>query len=110
MSGIRVENFSFLKEPNLDSFALSWCGNSDLAMLGELSGLRRLELWRIMKLADLDFIKSLVNLELLKLKDLKHITKLPDLSGLTRLKEIQIDNVLVNLETMDESVRKLVHS
>lgn len=110
LSGIRVENFSFLKKPNLDSFALSWCGNSDLAMLGELSGLRSLELWRIMKLENLDFIKSLVNLESLKLKDLKHITKLPDLSGLTRLKEIQIDNVPVNLETMDESVRKLVHS
>lgn len=110
LSGIRVENFSFLKKPNLDSFALSWCGNSDLAMLGELSGLRSLKLWRIMKLENLDFIKSLVNLESLKLKDLKHITKLPDLSGLTRLKEIQIDNVPVNLETMDESVRKLVHS
>lgn len=110
LNGIRVENFSFLKKPDLDSFALSWCGNSDLAMLGELSGLRRLELWRIMKLADLDFIKSLVNLESLKLKDLKHITKLPDLRRLTRLKEIQIDNVPVNLETMDESVRKLVHS
>lgn len=110
LSGIKVENFSFLKESDLDSFALSWCGNSNLAMLGELSGLRSLELWRIMKLADLDFIKSLVNLESLKLKDLKHITKLPDLSGLTKLKEIQIDNVPVNLETMDESVRKLVHS
>lgn len=110
LNGIRVENFSFLKKSDLDSFALSWCGNSDLAMLGELSGLRRLELWRIMKLENLDFIKYLENLESLILKDLKHITKLPDLRRLTRLKEIQIDNVPVNLETMDELVRKLVHS
>lgn len=110
LNGIKVENFSFLKESDLVFFALSWCGNSDFAMLGELSSLRSLELWRIMKLADLDFIKSLVNLESLKLKDLKHITKLPDLRGLTKLKEIQLDNVPVDLETMDESVRKLVHS
>jgi len=110
LSGIKVENFSFLKELSLDSFSLAWCGNSDLAALGELSSLRSLELWRIMKLDDLDFIKFLVNLESLKLKDLKHITTFPDFSRLTKLKDIRIDNVPIALETLDESVRKLVHS
>lgn len=110
LSGIKVENFSFLKEISLDSFSLSWCGSSDLTALGEISSLRSLELWRIMKLDNLDFIKSLVNLESLKLKDLKHITKLPDFSRLTKLKEIQIDNVPIVLETLEESVRELVHS
>lgn len=110
LSGIKVENFSFLKEISLDSFSLSWCGSSDLTALGEISSLRSLELWRIMKLDNLDFIKSLVNLESLKLKDLKHITKLPDFSRLTKLKEIQIDNVPIALETLEESVRELMHS
>ena len=110
LSGIRVENFAFLKELSLESFALLWCGNSDLTALGDLISLRNLELWRIMKLDNLDFIKSLVNLETLKLQDLKHIRTLPDLRRLTRLADIQIDNVPIDLETLDESVRKLVHS
>lgn len=62
------------------------------------------------KLHNLDFITSLVNLETLKLQDLKHITTLPDLGNLTKLKDIQLDNVPVDLEALDESVRKLVHS
>lgn len=110
LSGIKVENFEFLKDLSLKSLALLWCGNSNLTALGDLISLRNLELWRIMKLDNLDFIKSLVNLETLKLKDLKHIRTLPDLSQLTRLTDIQIDNVPIDLETLDESVRKLVHT
>lgn len=110
LSGIKVEDFSFLKELNLESFALLWCGSSNLTALGDLISLRQLELWRIMKLDNLDFIASLVNLETLKLQDLKHITTLPDLGNLTKLTDIQLDNVPVDLEALDESVRKLVHS
>ena len=110
LNGIKVGDFAFLKEINLDSFALLWCGNNDLTALGDLISLRNLELWRIMKLDNLDFIKSLVNLESLKLQDLKHIRTLPDLSKLTQLTDIQINNVPIDLETLDESVRKLVHS
>lgn len=110
LNGIKVRDFAFLKETSLDSFALLWCGNNDLTALGDLISLRNLELWRIMKLDNLDFIKSLVNLETLKLQDLKHITTLPDLSKLTQLADIQINNVPIDLETLDESVRKLVHT
>ena len=110
LRGIKVENFDFLKELCLESFALLWCGNSNLMALGDLISLRNLELWRIMKLDNVDFIKSLVNLETLKLQDLKHITALPDLSNLTKLADIQINNVPIDLEALDESVRKLVHS
>ena len=110
LRGIRVESFDFLKELCLESFALLWCGNNDLTALGDLISLRNLELWRIMKLDNLDFIKSLVNLETLKLQDLKHIRTLPDLSKLMQLADIQINNVPIDLETLDEYVRKLVHS
>ncbi|MDE7197549.1 MAG: hypothetical protein K2O15_01555 [Lachnospiraceae bacterium] len=110
LNGIKVEDFSFLKKLNLEFFALLWCGNSDLTTLGDLTSLRKLELWRVMKLDNLDFIRNLVNLETLKLQDLKHITTLPDLKNLTKLADIQIDNVPIDLESLDESVRKLVHS
>ena len=81
LNGIKVGDFAFLKEINLDSFALLWCGNNDLTALGDLISLRNLELWRIMKL-----------------------------DNFTQLTDIQINNVPIDLETLDESVRKLVHS
>lgn len=109
LSGIKVEDFSFLKGLDLESFALLWC-SSNLATLGELISLRKLELWRIMKLDNLDFISSLVNLETIKLQDLKHIRTLPDVSGLKRLTDIQISNVPIQMETLDESVQRMVHS
>ena len=110
LRGIKVEDFRFLKALHLESFALLWCSNTALSGLGELQSLRELELWRIMKLDNLDFISTLVNLETLKLTDLKHITTLPDLSGLKKLANIKIDNVPIDLDTLDESVRRLIHS
>ena len=96
LRGIKVADFSFLKELCLESFGLLWCGNSDLSGIGELVSLRELELWRIMKLENIDFISSLINLETLKLQDLKHVTTLPDLGKLVKLKSIQIDNVPID--------------
>lgn len=100
LRGIKVADFSFLKELQLESFALLWCGNSDLSVLGELESLRELELWRIMKLENLDFLASLVNLEVLKLQDLKHVKTLPDLGKLKKLKDVQIYNVPVDLNAI----------
>lgn len=110
LRGIKVDDFRFLKALHLESFSLLWCSNTDLSGLGELQSLQELELWRIMKLDNLDFISSLVNLKTLKLTDLKHITTLPDLSGLKKLANIKIDNVPIDLDTLDESVRSLIHS
>lgn len=110
LSGIKVEDFTFLKYLNLYSLSLMWCGSSNLTTLGELVSLRKLELWRIMKLDNLDFISSLINLETIKLQDLSHIKTLPDISGLTRLTDIQINNVPIRLEALDELVRRMVHS
>ena len=109
LSGIKVEDFTFLKDLHLYSLSLMWC-SSNLATLGKLVSLRKLELWRIMKLDNLDFISSLVNLETIKLQDLNHIKTLPDISGLTRLTDIQINNVPIQLEALDGLVRRMVHS
>jgi len=110
LRGIKVADFHFLKELSLESFALLYCGNNDLSGLGELETLRELELWRILKLENLDFISSLVNLETLKLQDLSHVKTLPDMSGLKKLADIQVDNVPLDMDTLDASVRKLIHS
>lgn len=110
LRGIKVSDFHFLKDLSLESFALLYCGNNDLSGLGELETLRELELWRIMKLENLDFIRFLVNLETLKLQDLSHVKTLPDMSGLTKLADIQVDNVPLAMDTLDGSVRKMIHS
>ena len=109
LRGIKVTDFSFLEALDLESLALLWCENTDLSALGELKSLRELELWRIMKLEDLSFISSLINLESLKLQDLKHVSTLPDLSKLVKLRDIQLDNVPIALDALDESVKKLIH-
>lgn len=101
LRGIKVADFSFLKELCLESFGLLWCGNTDLSRIGELVSLRELKLWRIMKLENIDFISSLINLETLKLQDLKHVTTLPDLGKLVKLKSIQIDNVPIDMDTLE---------
>lgn len=88
LRGIKIANFSFLKQMNLDKLALLWNSNSDLHELADLKGLKEIELWRINKLEDVSFIGSLTNLEVIKLQDLKHVTILPDLSKHTKLQRI----------------------
>ena len=71
--------------------------------------LKALELWRILKLTDIDFISRLVNLEKLSLQDLKHITALPNLDPLTKLHDIRINNVPIDRDALDERIRSMVH-
>lgn len=108
LRGIGVKDFSFLEKAELERFGLLYCKNDDLSGLGRLKTLRELELWRIMGLENIDFIKELDKLEVLKLQDLKHVTALPDLSGLADLREVVLDNVPIDVSALDESVRRLV--
>ena len=108
LRGIKLESFDFLKENNLESLAVLWCGMNDLSSLTGWESLKSLELWRIMKLENLSFLSSLTGLEVLKLKDLKHIHTLPDLSALTNLKQIVLDNMRIEDGTISEELRKIV--
>lgn len=107
LCGIKVDNFDFLKKLGLEKFALLWCGSSDLSGLAGLETLKELELWRIMKLENIDFVSLLTNLEVLKLRDLKHITVLPNLDGLTKLRRIVLDNVPIDRDSLGERERAL---
>lgn len=108
LCGIKVNNFEFLKSIGLEKFALMRCGNSDLSGLAGLETLKELELCRIMKLENIDFVESLVNLEVLMLRDLKHVTALPDTDKLTKLRKIVLNNVSIDRDSLSERERTLI--
>lgn len=108
LRAIKVNDFSFLYELPLDSFHLLYCGNNELSQLSNLSSLKEIELWRIMKLSNVDFLSELTNLERIMLQDLTHITTLPDLSKLHNLKEIFAYNVPLDLNTIDNKLHSII--
>ena len=109
LRGIKLSSFDFLKELELEKLELLWNSNSDLHELKELTMLKQIGLWRINKLDNIDFMSELVNLEVIKLQDLKHLKSLPDLSKLTHLNQIVLDNTGIQIEELDESIKKLVN-
>ncbi len=105
LRGIKLTDFEFLKRMNLQVLRLLWNSNNDLQELKDLTSLKEIELWRINKLDNIDFISSLVYLEVIRLQDLKHVTKLPDLSKLHNLKKIVLDNTGIDVESVKEDLR-----
>lgn len=108
LRGIKINSLEFLKNCNLESLSLLWCGMNDLNELREFTSLKYLELWRILKLEDISFISSLTNLEVFKLQDLNRIHYLPDLEGLDKLRKIILINVPIDREILPENIRQLV--
>ena len=108
LRGIKLQSFDFLKDKDLESLAVLWCGMDDLSSLTGWQSLKSLELWRIMKLKDMSFLSSLIGLEELKLQDLKHVHVLPDLTGLSNLKRIVLNNVPVEESTIPETLRVII--
>jgi len=88
LRGIKLTDFSFLYQMNLEKLALLWNSNNNLYDLAALKSLKEIELWRINKLRDISFIGELTNLEIIKLQDLKHVTCLPDLSKHVKLQSV----------------------
>lgn len=109
LRGIKLPDFYFLKDLELESLSILWCGMNDLTSLEGFISLKSLELWRIMNLKDISFISSLINLEILKLQDLRHIIELPDLSKLSKLKKIVLDNTSVDEGKIPTELQSLVH-
>ena len=108
LRGIKVNDFGFLFDLPLEALHLLWCSNDDLSQLSRLSSLKYIELWRIIKLQDIDFLSQLINLEKIKLQDLKHITSLPDLSQLNFLKEITAINVPIDYSSINEHIKEII--
>lgn len=93
LRGIKPKSWGFINETNINELNIYWCATDDLSELENNLKIRKLNLWRLSKLKDLDFISSLRNLEVLNLSSLSQITKLPDMSNLKQMKEIKLDNV-----------------
>lgn len=108
LRGIKVENFSFLKQMHLEKLALLWNSNDDLHELSELTELKEIELWRINRLSDISFIEQLKHLEVIKLQDLKHVTELPDLSNHSKLIKIFLIHTGINRELLPKEIQEKV--
>lgn len=108
LRGIKLENFTFLKEMSLEKLELLWNANNDLCELKDLKTLKYIGLWRISRLENIDFISDLENLEVIKLQDLKHVTQLPDLTRLHKLKTIVLDNTGICIDEIEEPYHSMV--
>lgn len=108
LRGIKLVNFNFLREKELESLAILWCGMNDLNSLRGFDSLKSLELWRIMKLQDISFISTLINLEILELQDLRHIQSLPDLSELKSLNKIILTNMRIDEALISDRLKPLI--
>lgn len=108
LRGIKLTDFSFLYQMNLERLALLWNSNNDLHELAELKKLKEIELWRINKLSDISFIEELTSLEIIKLQDLKHITCLPDLSKHTNLQSIFLIDTGIDIKELPNYLQEKV--
>ncbi len=90
---------------NLRELHLLWNSNNDLEELKHLTTLKEIELWRINKLDNIDFISKLTNLEVIRLQDLRHVTRLPDLSELHNLNKIVLNNTGIEIENVKNDLR-----
>lgn len=107
LRGIKLTDFDFLRKNELRSLSIHLCGMNDLTSLTGFDCLKSLELWRIARLEDISFIRTLTGLERLRLRDLKHITTLPDLSALKNLQEVILDHVPVDPAQLPVDLQKI---
>lgn len=107
LRGIKVLDFSFLKQMHLEKIAFLWNSNNDLHELAQLKDLKEIELWRINKLKDISFLEELTNLEIIKLQDLKHVISLPDLSNHTHLRKIYLIDTGIDVELLPTRIKDM---
>jgi len=108
LRGIKVDDFYFLRNSNIEELRILWCGMNNLSSLSVFENLKYLELWRIPKLNDISIISNLKHLETLKLQDLSHIQALPDLSKLSNLKKLVLINTPIDETSIPNDLKPLI--
>ena len=68
-------------------------GIRDLSLAGSMPGIKYLELWQVMGLADIGFISTMIGLQNLHLQSLSRVSIMPDLRALSALRRIYLDNM-----------------
>ena len=108
LRGIKINDFTFLYQMNLERLALLWNSNTDLHHLSKLKSLKEIELWHINKLEDISFLEKLTNLEIIRLQDLKHVASLPDLSKQTNLRKLFLINTRIDEESLPNVLKEKI--
>ncbi len=108
LRGIKLTDFSFLYQMNLEKLALLWNSNNNLQELSGLKNLKEIELWRINKLSDISFVGELTNLEIIKFQDLKHVNCLPDLSKHVNLQRLFIIDTGIDIKGLPNYLQEKV--
>lgn len=77
-------------------------GTKNISGLEGMTGLKYLELWRILGLSNIDIISTLSGLQFLFLQTLKNIRSIPQLENLTKLRRIHLDDLsgLTNIDSL----------
>ncbi len=105
--GITLDDLSFLKDMRLEKLSIYRNLNYDLSALGEVTTLKEIDLWRVERISNVDFLEKLTSLEKITLESLKHVTALPDLSGLKDLRSIELTYTGIKPETIDERLKPI---
>jgi hypothetical protein len=95
LRSITVPTLCFLGSlQNLRLLDIKLGGTTNLEVLPKLSNVSHLEIWQVRKLADLDYVAQMPNLEILYLQDLPNVTRLPSFASMRRLKEVHLHHLI----------------
>lgn len=97
----KITDFRFLRDTNINNLSLGMIKNNDCNTLCGNQKIKRLELWKLNKLMDLDILGNLPNLEYVRIYQNNNIEKIPDLRKCINLKTLILDE-LKNLKDISE--------
>lgn len=101
INACKINNFEFLKEGNVEEISLGMIKNNDCHTLYGNPKIKRLELWKLNKLMDLDILSKLPGLEYARIFQINNIVSLPNLRECTYIKTLIFDE-LKNLSDISE--------
>lgn len=97
----KIDNFDFLKKTIVEDLSLGMLGCSDYSSLYGNSKIKKLELWKLRSLKNLNLLCNLPSLEYAKMCQLSNITSIPDLRKCSKIKTLVLDD-LKNLTNISE--------
>lgn len=97
----KITDFTFLKSGSVEEISLGMIKNNDGHTLHGNPKIKRLELWKLDKLVDLNILSKLPSLEYARIFQINSIVSLPDLRKCTNLKTLIFDE-LKNLTDISE--------
>lgn len=97
----KITDFSFLRDTNINNLSLGMIRNNNCNTLCGNQKIKKLELWKLNKLMDLNILNDLPNLEYVRIYQNNNIEKICDLRKCINLKTLILDE-LKNLKDISE--------